>query len=57
MELEFVALVSTGQEAEWLRDLLLEIPLANKDVLEVLIHYDSQDTLASVKYTIESLDT
>ena len=46
MESEFVALASAGQEAEWLRDLLLEIPLASKNVSKVSIHCDSQATLA-----------
>ena len=46
MESEFVALTSAGQEAEWLRDLLIEIPLASKNVSNVSIHCDSQATLA-----------
>jgi hypothetical protein len=46
MESEFVALASAGQEAEWLRDLLLEVPLAKDNVSKVLIHCDSQATLA-----------
>ncbi|KAI5397294.1 hypothetical protein KIW84_063202, partial [Lathyrus oleraceus] len=46
MESEFVALASAGQEAEWLRGLLLEVPLAKDNVSKVLIHCDSQATLA-----------
>ena len=46
MESEFVALASAGQEAEWLRDLLLEIPLARENVSALSIHCDSQATLA-----------
>ncbi|XP_058744353.1 protein DYAD-like [Vicia villosa] len=46
MESEFVALASAGQEVEWLRDLLLEVPLAKDNVSKVLIHCDSQATLA-----------
>lgn len=46
MESKFVALVSTGQEAEWLRDLMLEVPIAKDNVSKVLIHFDSQATLA-----------
>ena len=41
-----MALASAGQEAEWLRDLLIEIPLASKNVSKVSIHCDSQATLA-----------
>lgn len=46
MESEFVALASACQEVEWLRDILLEVPLDKDNVLKVLIHYDSQATLA-----------
>ena len=46
MESEFVALAFAGQEAEWLRDLLLEVPLAKDNVSKVMIHCDSQATLA-----------
>ena len=46
MELEFVALAKTSKEAEWLKDFLLEISLTSKSVSSILIHYDSQATLA-----------
>ena len=46
MESEFVALTKTGKEAEWLRDFLLEISLISKSVSSILIHCDSQATLA-----------
>ncbi|KAI5425951.1 hypothetical protein KIW84_031684 [Lathyrus oleraceus] len=45
MKLEFMALASAGQEAEWLKDLLLEIPLLKNNVSKVLMHYDSQANL------------
>ena len=45
MESEFITLTSVGQEAEWLRNLLIEISLAFKDVLKVSIHCDSQATM------------
>ena len=46
MEYEFVGLVETGKEAEWLRNFLLEIPLTLNDSSSISIHYDSQATLA-----------
>ena len=46
MESDFVALASAGQEAQCLRDLLLEIPLACENSNKVSIHCDSQATLA-----------
>ncbi|XP_050884332.1 thaumatin-like protein 1b [Lathyrus oleraceus] len=48
MESEFVALASASQEAEWLRDLLLEVPLIKDNVSKLLVHCDSQATLARV---------
>ena len=41
-----MALASAGQEAKWLRNLLLEILLASKNVSKVLIHCDSQAIMA-----------
>ena len=46
MEAEFIALAATGKEAEWLRDLLIEIPLIKENVSTISIHCDSQATLA-----------
>ena len=39
------ALASAGEEVEWLRDLLFEVPLAKDSVSKVSIHYYSQATL------------
>ena len=46
MESEFVALAAAGNEAEWLRDLLLEISLIRNNLSAISIHCDSQATLA-----------
>ncbi|WKA05276.1 hypothetical protein VitviT2T_023251 [Vitis vinifera] len=46
MEAEFIALAATGKEAEWLRDLMMDIPFTANNVSTVSIHYDSQATLA-----------
>nr|GEY71114.1 zinc finger, CCHC-type [Tanacetum cinerariifolium] len=43
MKSEFVALAAAGKKAEWLNNLLLEIPLWSKPIS---IHYDSAATLA-----------
>ncbi|GKD54463.1 zinc finger, CCHC-type containing protein, partial [Tanacetum coccineum] len=45
MESEFVALTAIGKEAEWLRNLILEIPLWSKPITPISIHYDSAATL------------
>nr|GEY30484.1 hypothetical protein [Tanacetum cinerariifolium] len=44
--LEFVALASCCKEAEWLRDLLINIPLWPKAMSPISVHCDSQSTLS-----------
>ncbi|GKD97658.1 hypothetical protein Tco_1381555 [Tanacetum coccineum] len=46
MESEFVALVVAGKEVEWLKNLLLKIPLWVKPMAPISIRYDSAATLA-----------
>ncbi|GKF52284.1 hypothetical protein Tco_0148751, partial [Tanacetum coccineum] len=46
MKSEFVALAAAGKEAEWLKNLLLEIPLWSKPIAPISIHCDSAATLA-----------
>ncbi|GKE32530.1 hypothetical protein Tco_1451852 [Tanacetum coccineum] len=43
---ELVALAATGKEAEWLKNLLLEIPLWVKPIAPISIRCDSATTLA-----------
>ncbi|GJU84246.1 hypothetical protein Tco_1291792 [Tanacetum coccineum] len=45
MEYEFVALAAAGKEAEWLRNLILEIPLWSKPIAPISIRCDSVATL------------
>ena len=42
MESEFIALDLAGQEAEWLRNLLADVPLWGKRYIPVSIHCDSE---------------
>ncbi|GKE80420.1 zinc finger, CCHC-type containing protein, partial [Tanacetum coccineum] len=46
IESEFVALTATCKEAEWLKNLLLEIPLWSKPIAPISIRCDSAATLA-----------
>nr|GEV18747.1 zinc finger, CCHC-type [Tanacetum cinerariifolium] len=46
MESEFVALAATGKEVEWLKNLLIEIPLWVKPIAHISIYCDSAATLA-----------
>lgn len=44
MEYEFIALKLVGYEAEWLRNLLANIPLWGKPSPSVAMHFDLQAT-------------
>nr|GFC00880.1 hypothetical protein [Tanacetum cinerariifolium] len=46
MAAEFVALISCCKEAEWLQDLLINIPLWPKSMPSIFMHCDSQSTLS-----------
>ncbi|GKE45977.1 hypothetical protein Tco_1473261, partial [Tanacetum coccineum] len=46
MESGFVALAAAGKEAEWLRNLILEITLWSKPIAPIFIRCDSAATLA-----------
>ena len=47
--IELIALASASEEANWLRDLLYEIPLWKKPIPPVLIHCDSTAAIGRVK--------
>ncbi|GJR76484.1 hypothetical protein Tco_0088849 [Tanacetum coccineum] len=46
IESKFVSLAAADNEAEWLKNLLLEISLLSKPITPISIHYDSAATLA-----------
>ncbi|GJW18967.1 zinc finger, CCHC-type containing protein [Tanacetum coccineum] len=46
MKSEFVALAAARKEAEWLKNLILKIPLWYKPIAPISIHFDSATTLA-----------
>ncbi|XP_074287948.1 secreted RxLR effector protein 161-like [Silene latifolia] len=50
MESEFIALELAGQEVEWLRNLLADIPLWGRPALSVLMHCDSQAAIGKKLY-------
>ena len=45
MESEFIALAQTGKEAEWIRDMLLDIPLWPNPMPPISLYCDSEATL------------
>ena len=50
-EAELVALETAANEAEWLRELLMDLPFVEKPVLPILMYYDNQSMLAQVMNT------
>ncbi|GKE96786.1 zinc finger, CCHC-type containing protein [Tanacetum coccineum] len=46
IEFEYIALAAAGKEAEWLRNLILDIPLWSKPIAPIFIRCDSTATLA-----------
>nr|GEU57599.1 zinc finger, CCHC-type [Tanacetum cinerariifolium] len=57
MESEFVALAATDKEDEWLRNLILEIPLWSKPIAHISIRFDSAPTMAKAYSQMYSLTT
>ena len=49
MEAELITLVSASKEANWLRNLLYEIPLWKKPIPPILVYCDSTTTISRVK--------
>ena len=46
MAAEFIALAAASKEAEWLRNLLYNVPIWPKPISRILIRCDSEATLA-----------
>ena len=47
MTSEFIALSSASKEAEWLKNLMIEIPLLPKPISPIAIHCDNDAALAA----------
>ena len=45
MELEFIVLAAAGKEAEWLRNMLLDIELWPQPILAISVYCNSEATL------------
>ena len=48
MEAEFTTLDTATVEAEWLRELLLDLPIVEKPILAILMNYDNQTVIVKV---------
>ena len=55
MEAELVALDTGTVEAEWLRELLLDLPLVEKPIPAILMYCDNQIVLAKVTSTKDNM--
>ena len=51
MEVELIALDTTCTEAQWIKSLLLDIPLLNKPIPTISLHCDNKDVIELVKQT------
>ena len=52
MESEFIALELVGQEAKWLRNLLIDLPLWGRSNVLVSLHCDSQSIIGIAKNSV-----
>jgi hypothetical protein len=48
MEADLAALDTTTIEAEWLRDLLMDLPVVEKPISAILMNYDNKTVIAKV---------
>jgi hypothetical protein len=48
MEAELTALDTASAEAEWLRELLSDLPVVEKSIPAILINYDNQTVITKV---------
>jgi hypothetical protein len=55
MEAELVALEIATSEAEWLRELLTDLPVVSKPVLSILLHCDNESVIMIVGNAKENL--
>jgi hypothetical protein len=49
MEVELTALDTASTEAEWLRELLMDLPMVEKPIPAILINCDNQMVITKVK--------
>jgi len=55
METELTALDTATVEAEWLRDLLLDLPVVEKPISAILMNYDNQTVIAKVNSSKDNM--
>ena len=55
MEAELTALETTTIEAEWLRELLMDLPVAEKPIPAILINCDNQIVIVKVRRSQDNM--
>ena len=55
MEAELTALETTATEAEWLRELLMDLPVAEKPIHAILINCDNQTVIVKVRNSQDNM--
>ena len=55
MKAELTALDTTTIEAEWLRELLMDLPVAEKPISAIFINYDNQTVIIKVNSSRDNM--
>jgi hypothetical protein len=55
MEAELTALDTASIETEWLRELLMDLPVVEKPIPAILINYDNQTVITKVKNSHDNM--
>ena len=55
MEAELTALDTAGSEAEWLRDLLMDLPVVEKPILAISMNCDKQTVITKVNNSKDNM--
>ena len=55
MEAELTELDTTGAEAKWLRELLIDLPVVEKPIPAISMNYDNQTVIIKVKSSRDNI--
>ena len=55
MEAELTALDTTGVEAEWLCELLMDLPVVEKPIPTIYMNYDNQTLITKVNSSKDNM--
>ena len=55
MEAELIALDTAGSEAEWLRDLLMNLPVVEKPIPTISMNCDNQTMITKVNSSMDNI--